>query len=326
MTASTRDLKAGLKVAGSVAYTGDISPAQLTANTDDWAPTGLATAAIVRVSTDASRNLTGITGGADGRLIVLMNVGSFDLVLRHDVTSTAGNRFYCPDNTDFTLKRNMTAILNYDSTSSRWRVTGGGAASAGLDPLGANVVGTGGGFGERWHMCGVTSHDGAGFGNSTYATGTFFATPFISPRGGTIDRIGFCVSAGVGSSLARVGLYQATSATDPYPNALVVDGGQQDCSTGTTKSSTISVVLSPTTLYWAVLLSGTAAPNLVNIFSTSWATMGTPMGIAPALNLSAPIRFERTQTYGALPSTFPAGPPTAYSLNPFPIIAVRYSA
>ena len=38
-----------------------ISPSQLTANTDDWAPSGLSGADIIRASTDASRNLTGIT-------------------------------------------------------------------------------------------------------------------------------------------------------------------------------------------------------------------------------------------------------------------------
>lgn len=99
----------------------DISPTQLAANTDNWAPAGLSTAAVIRVSTDKSRNLTGLTGGADGRVIVLMNVGSYDLVLKHDVTSTAANRFYCPNSADMTLPPNGSAVLVYDSTSSRWR-------------------------------------------------------------------------------------------------------------------------------------------------------------------------------------------------------------
>ncbi len=111
------------------ALVGVISPTQLTANTDNWAPTGLSTAAVIRASTDASRNLTGLTGGATGRIIVLANIGAFDLVLKHDVTSTAANRFLCANDADLTLQKDATAVLVYDNTSARWRVTG--VASAG---------------------------------------------------------------------------------------------------------------------------------------------------------------------------------------------------
>ncbi len=100
---------------------GDISPAQLTANTDDWNPTGLSTASVIRVSTDASRNLTGIQGGADGRVLILINVGTQPLVLVHDSTSTAANRFFLASSTNTTVQSNGACILWYDSTSSRWR-------------------------------------------------------------------------------------------------------------------------------------------------------------------------------------------------------------
>ena len=61
----------------SFKLSGVISPTQISANTDDYNPTGLATASVLRLSTDASRNLTGLQGGAAGRLIVIENVGSF---------------------------------------------------------------------------------------------------------------------------------------------------------------------------------------------------------------------------------------------------------
>ena len=67
-----------------------ISPSQLTANTDDWAPTGLSGADIIRASTDASRNLTGISAPSAIRALILENVGSNDLVLIHNATSTRG--------------------------------------------------------------------------------------------------------------------------------------------------------------------------------------------------------------------------------------------
>ena len=111
--------------------TGAISPAQLVANTNDWAPTGFAAATVVRLSTDASRNLTGLAGGTTGRYVLLSNIGSFPLVLvAESVSSTAANRFALPAN--FTLSAGQTANLVYDGTSARWRVVGssGGTVSS----------------------------------------------------------------------------------------------------------------------------------------------------------------------------------------------------
>lgn len=124
----------GISQYGGRFETGVVSPAQLTANTDNWSVTGLSTAAVIRASTNASRNLTGIASPTAGQRVTLCNVGSFDLVLMHDVTSTAANRFYCPNNTDLTLDPNASVDLWYDNTSSRWRViepiTGGSSSAA----------------------------------------------------------------------------------------------------------------------------------------------------------------------------------------------------
>lgn len=98
---------------------GVISPAQLTANTDDWAPTGIATATVIRFSTDASRNITGLTGGADGRIIVLHNVGAQNAVLKDETTSTAANRFALTG--DITIPADGVVALQYDGTTTRWR-------------------------------------------------------------------------------------------------------------------------------------------------------------------------------------------------------------
>lgn len=106
----------------SLTLTSDISPAQLVAGTDNWNPTGLSTARCIRLSTDASRNLTGIVAQAGGREIILSNIGTQDCVLVHDATSTAANRFLCPGSANFTLNTNDSVIIRYDSTSSRWRV------------------------------------------------------------------------------------------------------------------------------------------------------------------------------------------------------------
>lgn len=103
---------------------GIISPTQLIANQDDWDPASLATAAVIRISTDAARDLTGIAAQAASTRLLLCNVGGFNCVLKHDVTSTAANRFYGPGSADFTLTPNKAVEIWYDATSSRWRIIG----------------------------------------------------------------------------------------------------------------------------------------------------------------------------------------------------------
>lgn len=99
-----------------------ISPAQLVANTDNWAPAGLATATTIRFSTDAARNITGITAQPAGTEVLLVNIGAQNAVLVHDATSTAANRFLCPGAANFTLNAGDACWIWYDTGSSRWRV------------------------------------------------------------------------------------------------------------------------------------------------------------------------------------------------------------
>lgn len=98
------------------------SPAQIVANTDNYNPTGLGHNLTFRLSTDASRNLTGIVAQAGGTRMLLCNVGGFDIVLVHDATSTAANRFLCPGSANYNLNTNDSVFIGYDATSSRWRV------------------------------------------------------------------------------------------------------------------------------------------------------------------------------------------------------------
>ncbi|MDA9511157.1 hypothetical protein XI09_42205 [Bradyrhizobium sp. CCBAU 11386] len=159
----------------ALTLSGDISPAQLTAATHNWAPTGFSTASTIRLSTDASRNITGIAAGADGRVIVLHNVGSQNAVLTNeDANSTAGNRFLFGG--DLTLAANASVTLRYDATSSRWRSVastsagGGGAgtvtsvtlgAGYGISVSGTNPVTTAGTFTPAVGLSTITSSLGA---------------------------------------------------------------------------------------------------------------------------------------------------------------------
>ena len=100
------------------------TPAQLTGNANDYA-LAVATNDIFRVSSSAAVNITGITAGLfDGHAILLRNVGSFAITLRHqDAASAAANRLISPWAGDVVVSANSSMLLMYDSTLSRWVVT-----------------------------------------------------------------------------------------------------------------------------------------------------------------------------------------------------------
>jgi len=92
-------------------------------DTADYNPTGLSEATTLRLSTDASHNLQGLVGTAVQGRKRLINVGSFNLVLKHQNTSSsAANRFICPGASDVTLTPDDSVELEYDKTATRWRL------------------------------------------------------------------------------------------------------------------------------------------------------------------------------------------------------------
>lgn len=100
------------------------TPSQITSNQNDYA-LAISTADIFRISSDAARNITGITAGLfDGHAILLRNVGSFAITLRHqDAASAAANRIISPWGGDVVISANESMLLIYDSTLSRWAAT-----------------------------------------------------------------------------------------------------------------------------------------------------------------------------------------------------------
>lgn len=114
-----------------VALTGIVAPPQLTADEDDYAPSDLATASVLRISADAVRSITGLAGGAEGRVLCVINAGAFAIVLRDDDTaSSAANRFGFGG--DLTLDPQQGALLMYDGSAARWRQLGAPLFAAGI--------------------------------------------------------------------------------------------------------------------------------------------------------------------------------------------------
>jgi hypothetical protein len=98
-----------------------VSPTSLAADTNDWA---IGTGDVFRVAGTAARNITGIAAGTSGLAILLLNVGSFALTLKHQsASSTAANRFTVPWAGDCVLPASGGAVvILYDATSSTWRI------------------------------------------------------------------------------------------------------------------------------------------------------------------------------------------------------------
>ena len=97
-----------------------VSPSQITANQNNYAPSGATSASVLRISSDARRNITGITAGNAGETKVIHNVGTFPIVFKYeDSSSAAANRFAF----GHTLSGGHSMTIQYDDTSSRWRCT-----------------------------------------------------------------------------------------------------------------------------------------------------------------------------------------------------------
>lgn len=100
------------------------TPAQLLANTNDYDP-GVAIYSSFRLSSNAAYNITGFLAAIDGQMMFLKNVGGFNLSLTNqDVLSVAANRIITGTGAALVLAPDGHAILQYDSTTARWRVIG----------------------------------------------------------------------------------------------------------------------------------------------------------------------------------------------------------
>lgn len=99
------------------------SPSQITGDQNNYSP---GAALFQRWSSDASRNITGMTAGNDGDTRFIWNVGSQNIVLVNEsASSTAANRWTTATGADLTLAANKCALAQYDANAGtlRWRVT-----------------------------------------------------------------------------------------------------------------------------------------------------------------------------------------------------------
>jgi hypothetical protein len=119
---------------GTFITAGVLSPATISTNQNDYNPTGLVNAAVLRLSSSSNIDITGLVGGTNGRKIILINISTFSIKLKdQSILSLAQNRFKL--SSDITMVNGTVVGLIYDGVSNVWRTSGsggGGGAAGGI--------------------------------------------------------------------------------------------------------------------------------------------------------------------------------------------------
>jgi hypothetical protein len=102
----------------------DVTPAQLTSDVNDYNPAGFETASVVRLSSDATRTITGFYANGQDPIVnekYLVNVGNNDIVLaQQSASSGLDNRIISHTNSNFTLGAGESIGIFYDENETRW--------------------------------------------------------------------------------------------------------------------------------------------------------------------------------------------------------------
>lgn len=140
----------GVKTNGNIVaptYVGGVlTPAQITSNQNDYAPA--TNTSILRLATDAARNITGLfyngfdsLSGQDGEMHFIMNVGLFNFTLvNQSASSAAKDRFLSVTGGDVVVAPNEIVAIWRDATTVRWRIAK--VNITGLTSNGTTITGT----------------------------------------------------------------------------------------------------------------------------------------------------------------------------------------
>jgi len=171
---------------------------------------------------------------------------------------------------------------------------------------------------ERWYIAGLANATAITTGAPS--VNVLRAMPFLATRGGTLGKISIRVTAAVAGT-GRLGIYQATSDTNLYPNTRILDAGTVDHGTTGVKTLTISQALTANTLYWLCHVGSSAATIHCLALAGAFPIFGIDTGFGTAPGVGVSVAF----TFGVLPATFPTGG-SVITATPIPAIAVQFSA
>jgi len=268
-----------------------ITPTALAANTDNWNPTGLSTADIIRLSSSAAYNLTGIVAPVTDRILILDNIGTFTITLKHNVTSTAANRFLLPGDVDLALSPDTNVWLQYDLTSARWRVIGG----TGGIPAGTYVLTIEGGQ------------------ETINPIGSVGATTTVDPTLGNVvtltltANLTITMGAPVGSGSASMEFWVTENGTGGWTVAFagsVTVQGTHDTTLGTTQRAIMESIDGGTNWVWAWAGGGVAGGTPALTFSTTNSTGSATTGVLTDATIAVfDATVPTTQAFGDAAAT-----------------------
>lgn len=117
----------GLSMFTAMSASVPLTPAQITADQNDYNPTGFLEAFHIRLSSNASRTITGMARDGNAHLKILTNNGAQDIVFAHEsASSTANQRFQCKGGANYTMTAGASVLVIYDTATSsnvgRWRL------------------------------------------------------------------------------------------------------------------------------------------------------------------------------------------------------------
>jgi hypothetical protein len=112
-------------------FEGVVSPTSLSANQNNYNPDPSSIYTVIRQNCSANVDITGLVGGALGRVIIWINIGATNTQTfkNESGSSTAANRFSL--GADVVLAAGQMAFMFYDSTASRWKILSTGASGGG---------------------------------------------------------------------------------------------------------------------------------------------------------------------------------------------------
>jgi hypothetical protein len=264
-----------LRLQGGVALASVIAPPPIVADAHDYAPAGLGTAAVLQMSSDAARNVSGIGGGVEGRILCVINIGGSPLaLLSENAASQAANRLA---GSDLAIAAGQAALLRYDGTAARWRVLGGAngsiayAAAQMLTPFQQNQAQRNAGLAAilRGYLSGLTfSTAGAAIFGISAGVATDSSQSDVMTLGQACTKTGAAWTAGSGNGALDAGTLTAST---QYHAHLIkrMDTGAVDVlvslAPGTAAEVTISQA-APAVVSW---IDHGLKPNTPVMFATS---------------------------------------------------------
>jgi hypothetical protein len=118
--------------ASSILVPGTVSALSLATSQNNLNPASWTdiTRQTIFISSTTNINVTGLAAGQDGRIVRIVNVGSFNITLANESgSSTASNRFTLPASASVIIPPGAGFTLIYYGATLRWRATAGNASA-----------------------------------------------------------------------------------------------------------------------------------------------------------------------------------------------------